>query len=122
MAVISWLSPGTSEEDENYNLPWLGIQKFFPKKKCFAFYLPTEWKRLSELENLHDDELDSDFVQQETEFCSFIFSSSKAKALPGGIEINGACESPAQSCLIALESTLWWQCPYTSLFDSFPIF
>ncbi|XP_051050657.1 uncharacterized protein LOC127229633 [Phodopus roborovskii] len=84
------LKQGTSEVDKNYNLPRLCIRKFFPKKKCFVFYPPTEWKKLSELESLHDDGLDSDFVQQAAEFSSFIFSSSKAKALPGGVEVNGA--------------------------------
>eukprot|EP00073_Rattus_norvegicus_P018229 XP_003749458.2 PREDICTED: guanylate-binding protein 1-like isoform X2 [Rattus norvegicus] len=81
---------GTSEEDRNYNLPRLCIRKFFPKKKCFVFYSPTEWKKLSELESLRDDELDSEFLQQAANFCSFIFSSSKAKRLPGGIQVNGA--------------------------------
>ncbi|KAH0519443.1 Guanylate-binding protein 4 [Microtus ochrogaster] len=84
------LKQGASKEDKNYNLPRLCIRKFFPRKKCFVFYPPTEWKKLSELENLRDDELDSDFVQQAAEFCSFIFSSSKAKALPGGVKVNGA--------------------------------
>ncbi|KAL6032849.1 hypothetical protein STEG23_031059 [Scotinomys teguina] len=84
------LKQGTSKEDKNYNLPRLCIRKFFPKKKCFVFCPPTGWKKLSELENLHDDELDSDFVQQAAEFCSFILSSSRAKALPGGIRVNGA--------------------------------
>ncbi|XP_050016094.1 guanylate-binding protein 4-like isoform X1 [Alexandromys fortis] len=84
------LKQGASKEDKNYNLPRLCIRKFFPRKKCFVFYPPTEWKKLSELENLCDDELDSDFVQQVSEFCSFIFSSSKAKALPGGVKVNGA--------------------------------
>ncbi|KAK7811060.1 hypothetical protein U0070_010219, partial [Myodes glareolus] len=59
---------GISEEDKNYNLP----------------------RKLSELESLNNDELDADFMQQVAEFCSFIFSSSKAKALPGGAEVNGA--------------------------------
>ncbi|XP_038166865.1 guanylate-binding protein 4-like isoform X2 [Arvicola amphibius] len=84
------LKQGTSKEDKNYNLPRLCIRKFFPRRKCFVFYPPTEWKKLSELENLRDDELDSDFVQQAAEFCSFILSSSKAKALPGGVKVNGA--------------------------------
>ncbi|XP_076431192.1 guanylate-binding protein 1-like [Peromyscus maniculatus bairdii] len=83
------LKQGTSKEDRNYNLPRLCIRKFFPKKKCFVFCPPTGWKKLSELENLHDDELDYDFVQQAAEFCSFILSSSKAKALPGGIGVTG---------------------------------
>ncbi|XP_028643973.1 guanylate-binding protein 4-like [Grammomys surdaster] len=84
------LKKGSSEEDKNYNLPRLCIRKFFPKRKCFVFYPPAQWKKLSELECLHDDELDSDFVKQAEDFCSFIFSSSKAKTLPGGIKVNGA--------------------------------
>ncbi|XP_008824605.1 guanylate-binding protein 1-like, partial [Nannospalax galili] len=83
------LFPGTSEQDKKYNLPRLCIRKFFPKKKCFIFYPPTEWKKLSELETLHDNELDSDFVQQVEGFCSHIFTYAKAKALPGGIKVNG---------------------------------
>nr|XP_048309667.1 guanylate-binding protein 4-like isoform X1 [Myodes glareolus] len=79
-----------SEEDKNYNLPRFCIRKFFPRKKCFVFYPPTDWRKLSELESLNNDELDADFMQQVAEFCSFIFSSSKAKALPGGAEVNGA--------------------------------
>ncbi|XP_041535036.1 guanylate-binding protein 4-like [Microtus oregoni] len=84
------LKQGTSEEDKNYYLPRFCIRKFFPRRKCFVFCPPTDWRRLSELESLHNDELDSDFVQQVAEFCSFVFSSSKAKALPGGAEVNGA--------------------------------
>ncbi|XP_051021685.1 guanylate-binding protein 1-like [Acomys russatus] len=84
------LKKGACQGDKNYNLPRLCIRKFFPKKRCFVFYPPTHWKKLSELESLWDDELDSDFVQQVAEFCSFIFSSSKVKALPGGIKVNGA--------------------------------
>ncbi|XP_052034786.1 guanylate-binding protein 4-like [Apodemus sylvaticus] len=83
------LKKGTSEDDKKYNLPRLCIQKFFPKKKCFVFYPPAEWKKLSELESLQDEELDSDFVRQAEDFCSFIFSSSKAKTLPGSIKVNG---------------------------------
>ena len=54
------------------------------------------WKKLSELESLHDDELDSDFVRQASVFCSCIFISSKVKTQPGGIEANGARKSPTQ--------------------------
>ncbi|GAB1288192.1 Guanylate-binding protein 7 [Apodemus speciosus] len=84
------LKKGTTDDDKKYNLPRLCIRKFFPKKKCFVFYPPAEWKKLSELESLQDKELDSDFVKQTEDFCSFIFGSSKAKTLPGGIKVNGA--------------------------------
>ncbi|XP_031198031.1 uncharacterized protein LOC116070722 [Mastomys coucha] len=84
------LKQGTSEEDKKYNLPRLCIRKFFPRKKCFVFYPPTEWKKLSELESLQEKELDPEFLQQAADFCSFIFSSSKTKTLSGGIKVNGA--------------------------------
>uniref|UniRef100_A0A0P6J4D1 Interferon-induced guanylate-binding protein 1 n=1 Tax=Heterocephalus glaber TaxID=10181 RepID=A0A0P6J4D1_HETGA len=83
------LKQGTSQKEKNFNLPRLCIRKFFPEKKCFVFNRPSHQKKLAKLEMLHDDELDSEFVQQVTEFCSYIFSSSKIKTLPGGIEVNG---------------------------------
>ncbi|XP_045697010.1 guanylate-binding protein 1-like [Phyllostomus hastatus] len=79
----------TNQKDENFNLPRLCIRKFFPKKKCFIFDRPTHRKKLGQLETLHDDELDSDFMQQATVFCSYIFNSSKVKTLPGDIKVNG---------------------------------
>ncbi|KAL4667875.1 hypothetical protein H8959_006564 [Pygathrix nigripes] len=39
-------------------------QDFFPKKKCFVFDRPVDCKKLAQLEKLHDEELDPEFVQQ----------------------------------------------------------
>eukprot|EP00073_Rattus_norvegicus_P021690 XP_006233487.1 PREDICTED: guanylate-binding protein 1 [Rattus norvegicus] len=83
------LKEGSSKEVEKYNLPRLCIRKFFPKKKCFVFYPPTEWKRLSQLETLQENEIDSEFLQQVAEFCLYVFKECKAKTLPGGIIVNG---------------------------------
>ncbi|XP_023576068.1 guanylate-binding protein 1-like [Octodon degus] len=83
------LKQGSDEKVKNYNLPRLCIRKFFPKKKCFVFDRPTQRKKLAQLETLHDDELDPEFVEQVAEFCSYIFSSSRTKTLPGGIQVNG---------------------------------
>ncbi|XP_036208076.1 guanylate-binding protein 1-like [Myotis myotis] len=83
------LKQGTSLKNEKFNLPRLCIRKFFPKKKCFVFDRPTHWKKLGQLETMHDDELDPEFVQQVTDFCSYIFSNSKVKTLSGGIQVNG---------------------------------
>lgn len=79
----------TSPKDKNFNLPRLCIRKFFPKKKCFIFDRPTNRKKLGQLETLHDDELDSEFVQQAAAFCSYIFNNAKTKTLSGGIQVNG---------------------------------
>ncbi|XP_070261634.1 guanylate-binding protein 1-like [Myotis yumanensis] len=83
------LRKGTSSIDKNYNLPRLCIRKFFPEKKCFIFDRPTHRKKLGQLETMHDDELDPEFVQQAADFCSYIFSNSKVKTLAGGIQVNG---------------------------------
>ncbi|XP_059544930.1 guanylate-binding protein 1-like isoform X1 [Myotis daubentonii] len=83
------LKQGTSLKNEKFNLPRLCIRKFFPKKKCFVFDRPTHRKKLGQLETMHDDELDPEFVQQVTDFCSYIFSNSKVKTLSGGIQVNG---------------------------------
>nr|XP_020141078.1 guanylate-binding protein 1-like [Microcebus murinus] len=83
------LKQGNNEKDKIYNLPRLCIRKFFPKKKCFVFYPPTDWKKLGQLETLQDDELDCDFVQQAENFCCYTFSHSKTKTLPGGIKVDG---------------------------------
>ncbi|XP_042638761.1 guanylate-binding protein 5 [Orycteropus afer afer] len=81
---------GTDKRVQNFNLPRLCIQKFFPKKKCFIFELPSDRKKLAQHEILRNDELDPDFVQQVAEFCSYIFSHSKIKTLPGDIKVT--CE------------------------------
>uniref|UniRef100_A0A0D9S6T7 Guanylate binding protein 3 n=1 Tax=Chlorocebus sabaeus TaxID=60711 RepID=A0A0D9S6T7_CHLSB len=83
------LTQGTSEKDKTFNLPRLCIRKFFPKKKCFVFDCPVHCKKLAQLEKLHDEELDPEFVQQVADFCSYIFSNSKTKTLSGGIKVNG---------------------------------
>ncbi|KAM6168303.1 uncharacterized protein O8D03_008696 [Erethizon dorsatum] len=80
---------GSNEKIQHFNLPRLCIKKFFPRKKCFIFESPADRKKLSQLEMLHDDELQPEFVQQVAEFCSYIFGHSAAKTLPGGIKVNG---------------------------------
>ncbi|XP_070261631.1 guanylate-binding protein 1-like isoform X2 [Myotis yumanensis] len=83
------LRKGTSLKNEKFNLARLCIRKFFPEKKCFIFDRPTHRKKLGQLETMHDDELDPEFVQQAADFCSYIFSNSKVKTLSGGIQVNG---------------------------------
>ncbi|XP_040607612.1 guanylate-binding protein 1 isoform X2 [Mesocricetus auratus] len=83
------LKEGTCKEIEKYNLPRLCIRKFFPKKKCFIFCPPTEWKKLSQLETLQEHEIDSEFLQQVAEFCLYILKNCKTKTLPGSILVNG---------------------------------
>ncbi|XP_052586693.1 guanylate-binding protein 5-like [Peromyscus californicus insignis] len=83
------LKQGSDERTQTFNLPRLCIQKFFPVRKCFVFDSPTHRNKLSQLQTLSSEELSSDFVQELSEFCSHIFSHSKTKTLPGGIQVNG---------------------------------
>ncbi|XP_076789437.1 guanylate-binding protein 1-like isoform X2 [Arvicanthis niloticus] len=99
------LKEDSCKEVEKYNLPRLCIRKFFPKKKCFIFYPPTEWKKLSQLETLQESEIDSEFLQQVAEFCLYIFKECKAKTLPGGIIVNGPrLETLVQTYIGAISS------------------
>ncbi|ELR57839.1 Guanylate-binding protein 5 [Bos mutus] len=96
---------GTNQHLQNFNLPRLCIQKFFPVKKCFIFDLPTHQKKLAQLETLHNDDLDPKFVQQVAEFCSYIFSNSKTKTLSGGIKASGShLENLVQTYVNAINS------------------
>ncbi|EDL12061.1 mCG145180, isoform CRA_b, partial [Mus musculus] len=83
------LKQGSDERTQTFNLPRLCIQKFFPVKKCFVFDAPALGSKLSQLPTLSNEELNSDFVQDLSEFCSHIFTQSKTKTLPGGIQVNG---------------------------------
>ncbi|XP_027251673.1 guanylate-binding protein 1-like isoform X2 [Cricetulus griseus] len=85
------LKQGTGQRDKvkDLNLPQLCIHKFFPKKKCFVFERPTHGRKVGQMESLQDQDLDSDFVEQVAEFCSYLFSSSKVKMLSGCIKVNG---------------------------------
>uniref|UniRef100_A0A0P6JAC6 Guanylate-binding protein 5 n=1 Tax=Heterocephalus glaber TaxID=10181 RepID=A0A0P6JAC6_HETGA len=99
------LKEGSNERIQNFNLPRLCIKKLFPRKKCFIFDSPANKKKLSQLEKLNDDELYPEFVQQVAEFCSYIFSHSTAKTLPGGIMVNGPLlEKLAQTYVNAINS------------------
>ncbi|XP_051855996.1 guanylate-binding protein 1-like [Antechinus flavipes] len=74
---------GTSEE------VGMCIQKFFRNKNCFIFAPPAYGKKLLKIEQLHDDELDADFVKSAENFSNHIYKKAKAKTLPGGAMVNG---------------------------------
>ncbi|XP_040854467.1 guanylate-binding protein 1-like [Ochotona curzoniae] len=83
------LRQGTDEKTENFNEPRLCIRKFFPNKKCFIFDRPAQRKFLIHLEHVKEENMNPEFLEQEAEFCSYIFNNSEAKTLSGGITVNG---------------------------------
>ncbi|OBS63946.1 hypothetical protein A6R68_07514, partial [Neotoma lepida] len=80
------LKQGSDERTQAFNLPRQCIQNFFPVKKCFVFDSPAHKNKLSQLQTLSIEELSPEFVQELSEFCSHIFTHSKTKTLPGGIQ------------------------------------
>ncbi|XP_029108666.1 guanylate-binding protein 1-like [Scleropages formosus] len=83
------LKQGNSEEIRQSNILRECIRNYFPSRKCFVFYQPTN-RNHHNLEKLNDTDLDPDFVKQTNEFCSYIFDSSKEKTIPGGVRVNGS--------------------------------
>ncbi|XP_076976467.1 guanylate-binding protein 2-like [Tamandua tetradactyla] len=83
------LKPGNDQKSKNFNEPRLCIRKFFPQKKCFIFDRPALRKYLVHLEQLQEGELNPEFVEQVADFCSYIYSHSKTKTLPGNIIVTG---------------------------------
>uniref|UniRef100_A0A8C6GTX7 Guanylate binding protein 7 n=1 Tax=Mus spicilegus TaxID=10103 RepID=A0A8C6GTX7_MUSSI len=84
------LIPGMSIKAQKANLPRECIRHFFPRRKCFVFDRPTKDKELLvHVEEMPEDQLDHSFQVQSKEFCSYIFSNSKAKTLKEGIVVNG---------------------------------
>ncbi|XP_052034444.1 guanylate-binding protein 1-like [Apodemus sylvaticus] len=89
---------GTGQKEKEFNLPRICIHKFFPRRKCFVFERPAPGKKLGQLESMQDQDLDSDFVEQVAEFCSYVFRSSKVKMISGGLKVNG----PRLSSLVTI--------------------
>uniref|UniRef100_A0A8C5QSI5 GB1/RHD3-type G domain-containing protein n=1 Tax=Leptobrachium leishanense TaxID=445787 RepID=A0A8C5QSI5_9ANUR len=81
--------PGHEKRIKDYNLPRRCILQYFHSHKCFTFGMPTSPRKLKNLENLTNDELDEEFVAQSKRFCNYIFRSGSVKTLPGAIEVTG---------------------------------
>ncbi|XP_058514942.1 guanylate-binding protein 4 isoform X1 [Ochotona princeps] len=84
------LIPGKNPRIENSNLPRTCIRYFFPKRKCFVFDRPTSDKNLlAHIEEVPEDQLESNFKKQSKQFCNYIFTCGKTKTLRHGIIVTG---------------------------------
>ncbi|XP_043856550.1 guanylate-binding protein 4-like [Dromiciops gliroides] len=83
------LSKGKNPKVQMANLPRECIRNFFPKRKCFIFDRPTNKSLLTHLEDVQESQLEPAFKDQIADFCFYIFSNTKPKALSGGIMVNG---------------------------------
>ncbi|XP_007120127.1 guanylate-binding protein 6 isoform X2 [Physeter macrocephalus] len=84
------LIPGKNPKAQASNLPRECIRHFFPTRKCFVFDRPTNAKELlADIENVSEDQLDPKFLEQTSNFCSYIFTNAKTKTLREGITVTG---------------------------------
>ncbi|KAI2517840.1 guanylate binding protein 7, partial [Homo sapiens] len=84
------LISGKNPQIQNSNKPREWIRHFFPKQKCFVFDRPINDKKLLlHVEEVREDQLDSNFQMQSENFCSYIFTHAKTKTLREGILVTG---------------------------------
>ncbi|XP_006831125.1 PREDICTED: guanylate-binding protein 4-like [Chrysochloris asiatica] len=84
------LIKGTNPKIQKSNLPRECIRRFFPKRKCFVFDRPTsDNSLLHHIEEVPEEQLDSNFRKQAENFCSYIYSQAKIKTLRQGIIVTG---------------------------------
>ncbi|KAM5151685.1 guanylate-binding protein 7-like [Mantella aurantiaca] len=82
--------PERSPENKQYNALRNPLRKYFGKRKCFVFDMPTDsTKELKELEQLPDDRLDENFVTQSKQFCDYIFKNAEVKKVGIISEVTG---------------------------------
>jgi hypothetical protein len=83
------LRKGIGKSVSDYNLPRECIRRYFPKRKCFIFSIPTEDGKLSKnRKQLPDGELKDEFQHKMDIFSEFIYSDSEPKMVDSSL-VNG---------------------------------
>ncbi|KAG8446609.1 hypothetical protein GDO86_014165 [Hymenochirus boettgeri] len=83
------LKQGVGNKINDYNLPRECILHYFHSHKCFVFERPASSKKLRNLEQLEEKELEEDFVEQTKKFCNYMFKHGNVKTLSGGLIVTG---------------------------------
>ncbi|XP_059809220.1 guanylate-binding protein 1-like [Hypanus sabinus] len=78
-----------SEQDKKYNEIRRCIRNHFPSRCCFAFPIPTHGKKLKQLQELEDKDLDEDFVTEQQNLIKYIHTHNKVKRVVGGQLVTG---------------------------------
>ncbi|XP_072889487.1 guanylate-binding protein 1-like [Hemitrygon akajei] len=78
-----------NEQDKKYNELRRCIRDNFPSRCCFAFRTPTLWKKLKQLQELEDKDLDEDFVTERQKLINYIHTHKKVKRVVGGQLVTG---------------------------------
>ncbi|XP_048066573.1 guanylate-binding protein 1-like [Megalobrama amblycephala] len=83
------LKPGSSAQTERFNLPRRCLHHFFAVRKCFVFPRPASTQNMRRMEQLTEEELDSEFLEQAKTFCCYIYDNAEPKIVSGGRTITG---------------------------------
>ncbi|XP_072889750.1 guanylate-binding protein 1-like [Hemitrygon akajei] len=78
-----------SEQDKEYNELRRYIRDHFPSRCCFACPTPTFRKKLKQLQELEDKDLDEDFVKERQKLINYIHTHKKVKRVLGGQLVTG---------------------------------
>ncbi|XP_059810013.1 guanylate-binding protein 1-like isoform X2 [Hypanus sabinus] len=79
----------TSEQDKEYNELRRCIRNHFPSRCCFAFPTPTFRKKLKQLQELEDKDLDGEFVTERQNLINYIYTHKKVKKVVGDQLVTG---------------------------------
>ncbi|CAM4589258.1 unnamed protein product [Leuciscus chuanchicus] len=83
------LKPGNSPQTERFNLPRRCLRNFFAVRKCFVFPRPSSTQNMRRMEELDEEDLDSEFLEQAKTFCRYIYDNADPKVVCGGRTITG---------------------------------
>ncbi|KAL2103141.1 hypothetical protein ACEWY4_000009 [Coilia grayii] len=83
------LKPGSKPEILRHNQVRQGLRDFFAVRRCFVFERPASTKKMRQMEQLTDDDLDESFVEEAENFCHYIFSNAQPKTMRGGLGVTG---------------------------------
>ncbi|XP_059357404.1 guanylate-binding protein 1-like [Carassius carassius] len=80
---------GCSPQTVQYNLPRNCLRQFFAVRKCFVFPRPASTQNMRRMEQLNEEELESEFLEQANTFCCYIYNNAQPKTVTGGRTITG---------------------------------
>ncbi|XP_062917568.1 guanylate-binding protein 1-like [Mobula hypostoma] len=78
-----------SEQDKKNNELRRCIRDNFPSRRCFAFPTPAFRKKLKQLQEMEDKDLDEDFVTERQNLMDYIHTHKKVKRVVGGQLVTG---------------------------------
>ncbi|XP_030641360.1 guanylate-binding protein 1-like [Chanos chanos] len=78
-----------SPEVLRYNQLRMCLREYFSVRKCFVLERPANTKKMRQMEQLTDDDLDPSFVEQVQDFCTYIFNNTQAKTMSEGLSLTG---------------------------------